>query len=72
MSSIDFTVSDEMIAGYSDGIKSDTPEPSSNRTHCYRHGFAVGRADRHHEPAFGGADQARQAAKTAIEKDNGF
>lgn len=37
---------DEMVAGYLDGRDLDNPEPSSNRSHSYRHGFRAGRADR--------------------------
>lgn len=36
---------DEMVEGYRDGMKADSPEPSSNRTRSYRHGFLNGRAD---------------------------
>jgi hypothetical protein len=36
---------DEMVEGYRDGTRKDSPEPSSNRTRSYRHGFANGRAD---------------------------
>jgi len=36
---------DEMVEGYRDGMWADSPEPSSNRTRSYRHGFANGRAD---------------------------
>ena len=37
---------DEMIQGYMDGFDLDIPEPSSNRSESYRHGFANGRADK--------------------------
>ena len=37
---------DEMIQGYMDGLDLSLPEPSDNRTHSYRHGFANGRVDR--------------------------
>ena len=36
----------DMIEGYLDGFKLDTPEPSGNRSFSYRHGFANGRADK--------------------------
>jgi hypothetical protein len=36
---------DEMVEGYLDGRKADNPEPSSNRSLSYRHGFANGRDD---------------------------
>ena len=37
--------SQEMIDGYRDGRDPNTPEPSDNRSHSYRHGFANGRDD---------------------------
>jgi len=37
---------DEMLQGYRDGLDPDSPEPSANRSHSYRHGFANGRDDR--------------------------
>ena len=33
----------QMLEGYLDGLDRDAPEPSSNRTESYRHGFANGR-----------------------------
>ena len=36
----------EMVQGYLDGLDLDSPEPSFNRSHSYRHGFANGRDDR--------------------------
>ena len=41
---------DEMTEGYCDGLDLDSPEPSSNRSHAYRHGFANGRDDKRHQP----------------------
>jgi len=41
---------DEMVEGYLDGRKPDNPEPSANRSHSYRHGFANGRDDLAHSP----------------------
>ncbi len=35
----------EMVDGFSDGYDRDCPEPSHNRSHSYRHGFANGRDD---------------------------
>ncbi len=40
---------DEMVQGYLDGMDTDAPEPSANRSESYRHGFANGRADRAHK-----------------------
>lgn len=37
---------DEMVEGYKDGLDLECPEPSANRSHSYRHGFARGRDDR--------------------------
>lgn len=36
---------DEFVEGYLDGRDVDAPEPSSNRSHSYRHSFMVGRAE---------------------------
>ena len=35
----------EMVDGFLDGYDPNAPEPSANRSHSYRHGFANGRAD---------------------------
>lgn len=35
----------EFVDGYTDGRDPDAPEPSANRSHRYRHSFAVGRAE---------------------------
>jgi len=35
----------EFWQGYRDGRDPDCPEPSANRSHAYRHSFAVGRAE---------------------------
>lgn len=36
----------EMVQGYMDGYDLNAPEPSANRSHSYRHGFWVGRAEK--------------------------
>jgi hypothetical protein len=59
----------EMAEGFRDGYDLSCPEPSANRSHSYRHGFAVGRSDRAGQPAFGSADNARRLAAEAIKKD---
>ncbi len=41
---------DDMVEGYKDGLDLSSPEPSGNRSHCYRHGFANGRDDRRGKP----------------------
>ena len=35
----------EMLDGYLDGLKPDSPEASGNRSQSYRHGFSNGRDD---------------------------
>lgn len=65
-------MNDEMLEGYLDGGNPDNPEPSTNRSHSYRHGFAVARSDRAGLPAFGSADAAREQAAIAVEQDSGF
>ncbi len=36
---------DEMVEGYMDGLDASNPEPSTNRSAAYRHGFQSGRDD---------------------------
>jgi hypothetical protein len=36
---------DDFVEGYFDGRDPNAPEPSDNRSACYRHSFAVGRAE---------------------------
>ena len=36
----------DMIEGYMDGYDLNAPEPSTNRSNSYRHGFAVARAEK--------------------------
>lgn len=40
----------EMQEGYRDGFDLNSPAPSANRSHSYRHGFANGRDDRSGKP----------------------
>lgn len=42
---------DEMLEGYMDGRVADNPEPSSNRSEAYRHGFQSGRDDLARKPS---------------------
>jgi hypothetical protein len=59
---------DEMVAGYMDGLDPASPEPSANRSHAYRHGFANGRDDLNRKPrAF--AATLREQAADAIKLD---
>jgi len=59
----------EMVQGYMDGFDLDNPEPSDNRSHSYRHGFANGCADKTGKPAFPSAQVARVLGNAAMEKD---
>ncbi len=43
-------VEQEFTDGYRDGRDPDAPEPSANRSHAYRHSFAVGRAELANRP----------------------
>ena len=59
---------DEMTDGYLDGLKTDNPEPSANRSASYRHGFANGRDDLAHSPRLP-AQVLRLLADQAIRED---
>ncbi len=58
----------EMLEGYRDGRQPHNPEPSANRSHSYRHGFANGRDDLSGNPR-APASVLRAAALEAIRKD---
>jgi hypothetical protein len=60
--------SDEMVEGYLDGRDLNSPEPSDNRSHSYRHGFANGRDDRAGKPRASAA-VLRLQADAAIAAD---
>lgn len=60
---------EEMVEGYLDGFDPDTPKPSANRSHSYRHGFANGRADREGRCAFSSYSEANRRADEAMQKD---
>lgn len=60
---------DEMVEGYLDGFDPSSPEPSDNRSHSYRHGFANGRADREGRCAFASLEQAGRFGDEAMQKD---
>lgn len=66
----DLTANDEMVQGYMDGFDPDSPEPSSNRSQSYRHGFRNGRADRTGKPV-GHYVFVHQAAECAMAADKG-
>lgn len=60
----------DMIDGFLDGYDLTAPEPSSNRSNSYRHGFMVGRLDK--TPSAWGkhsADALRKLADEAMEAD---
>jgi len=57
----------EFLDGYCDGRDPTCPEPSDNRSHCYRHSFAVGRAEIEGRPI--PAAVAREHAREAEAKD---
>lgn len=59
---------DEMVEGHLDGRKPDNPEPSSNRSASYSHGFANGRDDLAHSPRLP-AQVLRLLADQAIRED---
>ncbi len=62
---VGFTAAEaEMCEGYFDGRDLSSPEPSANRTFCYRHGFANGRDDTIGTPR-AWADEIRHLAREA-------
>jgi hypothetical protein len=58
----------DMVEGYKDGLNPDSPPPSDNRSHSYRHGFANGRDDLAKQPRALAAT-LRTLAQEAIAKD---
>jgi len=56
-------IEDEMLAGYLDGLDPTSPEPSANRSHSYRHGFANGRDDLARKPRAKAADLRLKGAE---------
>jgi len=59
----------EFSEGYRDGRDPASPEPNDNRSHAYRHSFAVGRAELAGHPL--PADRSRREAAEAQSKDAG-
>jgi hypothetical protein len=57
----------EHFNGYKDGRDPTSPEPSANRSWCYRHSFAVGRAEIENNPI--PAQVSRKKAREASVKD---
>jgi hypothetical protein len=58
---------DDFVEGYLDGRNPVCPEPSGNRSECYRHSFAVGRAELAGRPI--PASMSRLHAANAEAKD---
>lgn len=59
---------EEMVQGYMDGYDLNSPEPSANRSHSYRHGFMVGRAEKE-DRRLPSAEKLNDAADMAMAKD---
>jgi len=57
-----------MVEGYKDGLDPDSPPPSENRSHSYRHGFAMARADRAGKPV-ASPEKLHEMADEAMRKD---
>jgi hypothetical protein len=60
---------DEMVQGYMDGDDLTAPEPSSNRSASYRHGFMCARIDKGCIPYQGPANHLRKLAHEAMAAD---
>ena len=58
----------EHFDGYMDGYDPAAPEPSANRSWCYRHSFAVARRELERKPPVPAA-QTREMAAEAAQKD---
>lgn len=59
----------EMIRGFMDGYDLTSPEPSSNRTASYRHGFMCARIDKS-QIASPGYETLNRMANEAMDSDN--
>lgn len=64
------TANADMLEGFLDGYDLTAPQPSSNRSNSYRHGFMVGRIDKTPD-AWGqhSAAELRRMADEAMEAD---
>ena len=60
---------DEMVEGYYDGRRPDSPEPSGNRSRAYRHGFQSGRDDLALKPSAPYAVRRAQAEEIIKDDD---
>lgn len=59
---------DDMIEGYKDGRDLTTPSPSENRSLSYRHGWAVGRAEKENR-RLGTFEEVTRMADAAMAAD---
>lgn len=59
----------DMADGYLDGRNPNEPEPSSNRSYSYRHGFAVGRSEIEKKP-LGHYSEVLAMAEAAMAADD--
>lgn len=62
----------EMVQGFVDGYDLDCPEPSTNRSYSYRHGFRNGRADKSTKQPRDTAEKLREISETCIQLDCGM
>ncbi len=60
---------EEMVQGYMDGYDLSAPEPSDNRSHSYRHGFMVGRAEKARRGPVAPLEALMKWADEAMAKD---
>lgn len=59
----------DMVQGYMDGYDLNAPEPSANRSHSYRHGFMVGRAEKTNGKPAAPWQKLAELADEAMAKD---
>ena len=59
----------EFVEGYRDGRDPNAPEPSANRSHAYRHSFAVGRAELAKKPIPAAVSRERAAEAEQMDRD---
>jgi hypothetical protein len=57
----------DFLEGYRDGRDPTAPEPSDNRSACYKHSFNVGRAELANKPI--PAQVSRERAREAEQRD---
>lgn len=60
---------DDMVQGYMDGYDLSAPDPSTNRSSSYRHGFVVGRGEKIGNLA-GNFQELDCAADAAMDEDD--